>query len=253
MSSGLAAIYTTYTSAAAQLIPEGKTKLATIVCVEAQLCRDMERLGAESAAALGFDYVYRAQTSLAQPDFTAECLNARNAGAQIIIILLDANSIGRISSSCARQGYKPIYATVSSILTEQQQDDPNLAGMIASSTGFVWFQTGTPATDEFQTAVRLMGSNVPKGIGPTVGWTAGKLLERAGAALPEPPTSAALLNGLWSIKDDTLGGLTQPLTFTEGQPAKPISCWFDLRVVDHKWTNPDHFTQHCRPAPAGTR
>jgi len=32
-------------------------------------------------AKLGLDVVYTTQASVAQPDFTAECLNARNAGA----------------------------------------------------------------------------------------------------------------------------------------------------------------------------
>jgi branched-chain amino acid transport system substrate-binding protein len=248
-SAGDAAIYTSIAAAASQLVPEGKTKLAVVLCTEAQLCRDADRTFSDAAGPLGFELVYRATTSLAQPDFTAECLNARNAGAQVVLILLDANSVSRFAGSCARQGYRPNFATLSSLAVARHADDPNLAGMTASTMAFPWFQSGTSATDEFQQAYRTLGSGITPGVGPATGWTAGKLLERAAINLPEPPTNEAILKGLWSIKDDNLGGLTHPLTFVEGQPAKPISCWFDLRIKNKVWSNPDGFGLHCKPAP----
>jgi branched-chain amino acid transport system substrate-binding protein len=196
--------------------------------------------------------VYRARASLAQPDFTAECLNAKNAGADVMIILLDSNSITRISNSCARQGYKPNYAIVSSLVTADQAANPNLVGIVGSSPTFPWFQTGTPATDEYQQAMKTVCANVPPGLGPSTGWTSGKLLERATRNLGEPATAEGILRGLWSIKNDDLGGITQPLTFTEGENAKPISCWFNMRVKDKQWISPDGFKRQCVPAPKTT-
>jgi branched-chain amino acid transport system substrate-binding protein len=72
------------------------------------------------------------------------------------------------------------------------------------------------------------------------------LFERATARLPEPPTRQAVLEGLWSLRDDTLGGLTQPLTFTRGRPAQPRACWFNMTIRDRRWISPDQFALHCR-------
>jgi branched-chain amino acid transport system substrate-binding protein len=78
-----------------------------------------------------------------------------------------------------------------------------------------------------------------------MGWVAAKLLEKAAARMSEPPTSEAILKGLWSIKNDDLGGLAYPLTFNENQTATPQSCWFNVAVKKGSWISPDGFKVNC--------
>ena len=222
-----------------------KHKLGIVTCAEAPPCREANTLFAEHAKSMGFDLVYRSQASIAQPDYTAGCLAARNAGAEIVMVVLDGNSVTRFAASCARQAYRPQYATIVTIVLDRFKDDPNLAGLIGSSQVFPYFQTGTPATDEFQQAFKAYGGGLAIGVGIAAGWTAGKLLEKASARIPEPPTSAAILAGLYSIKHDDLGGLTYPLTFTEGKPATPRGCWFNAQIKDGKWISNDGYRLHC--------
>jgi hypothetical protein len=47
------------------------------------------------------------------------------------------------------------------------------------------------------------------------------------------------------VRNDTLGGLTQPLTFLENQPAKPLRCWFNIVITNGAWKALDGFKQHC--------
>lgn len=229
---------------ASQWLPEGNRKLATLVCTESQSCTDAEKTFSRDAAAFGFDYVYRGRGSLAQPDYTAECLAARNAGAQAIFVALDQNSTSRFASSCARQGYRPKVGAASQASADRFKDDPNLDGVVVPSPTFPYFQTGTPAVDLFHEAMRSGG--VTPGGGAAVGWTAGKLFELAAAGMPEPPTTEALLSKLWSLRDETLGGLTGPLTFLKDQPPPPRPCWFLTVVRQGKWTSPDGFQLRCR-------
>jgi branched-chain amino acid transport system substrate-binding protein len=230
---------------ASQTVPVGKTKLGSINCAEAQSCANAEKIFSDHAKELGFDYVYRGRASLAQPDYTAECLSARNAGVEVFLLMMDTNTDGRVANSCARQGYRPIFATGGVPVVDRWKRDPNLNNMISVSNVFPWFQTGTPATDEFQQALKTFGSGLENGVGLTEGWVAGKLLERAGATLPEPPSSTAILAGLWSLRDDTLGGITQPLTFVESQPSEPRACWFNIKIENGTWTNPDGNKLRC--------
>ena len=245
-SSGDSVMIAALGNAAQELIPKGKKKLATLVCQEAQACSDGQRIFTEEAVKAGFEYVYKGKGSIAQPDFTAECLSARNAGADAMILIMDVNSISRISSSCGRQSYRPAYALVSSQAHETQRNDPNLDGTTAASTVFPYFQADTAATQEFQKARQLYGQGITIGVSLATGWVSGKLLERAAASLPDPPTSDAILRGLWSIKNDSLGGLTLPLTFNENQSAEPKACWFTIALQNKVWTNLDGNKLHCR-------
>jgi branched-chain amino acid transport system substrate-binding protein len=233
---------------AQQMVPAGKTKLATLICVESAACEDADRIPAEEAPRLGFEHVYRGRASLSQPDFTAECLAARNAGAQVFMIGLDATSQLRIANACARQGYRPVFATggIAAPSEKVVKEEPNLDGLLVTSNGFPYFQSGTPATDEFHQAMRTYAPKEPLGVGPATGWVSAKLLEKAAANLPEPPTSEAILQGLWMLHEETLDGLTGPLTFVANQPAARTTCWWPIVVKNRSWASPDGFQRHCR-------
>ena len=246
VSSGVGIARALLYSAAERLIPSGKKKLGTIVCVEAQVCREGDAAWAREASAVGFDLSYRGTASLGQPDFTAQCLAARNRGADVILIGLDTNSVGRLASSCARQGYRPVFAILGGTLADQMQHNPDLAGAVSATPAFPYIQSGTPATDEYQAVIRRFGENIVAGQGPATGWVSAKLFERAAADLSEPLSSAAILRGLWNVHDDDLGGLTQPLSFAEDRPTSLVVCWWDLQITARAWSSPDRFRRHCR-------
>jgi hypothetical protein len=71
--------------------------------------------------------------------------------------------------------------------------------------------------------------------GVTNAWVSGLEIERAvkGSGVSSSGTidAAAMMQGLNSIKNDTMDGWTSPLTFTAGQP-HPVHCWFEA-----KWAN----------------
>ena len=244
--SGNYLVYTMIATAAEVQVPLGKTKLGMLVCAEVVSCNKADEIRAAHAKRLGFDTVYSGKASIAQPDFTAECLAARNAGTQTFLVIMDANSLGRVAAACARQGFHPTYVNVAGNMAEDLAKNPDFEGLLGNSTVAPFFQTGTAGTDEFQRAIQAYGQHSLMGVGLITGWVAGKLLERAGANLPEPPTTEALLKGLWSIKSDNLGGLSaQALTFAENQPPVGVACWYALQVKQGHWTSPDGFRANC--------
>ena len=248
-SSDVALNYNVLNMLAGEIIPRGKRKLATIVCAEVQICTDADRFFAEKAKQVGFELVYRTKSTLTQPDYTAECLAASGAGAEASIVYLDSNSLRRMAASCARQGYRPILSSISGIGVDDMKNDPNLDNLLIASNVFPYFQNDTPATAEFHQAFAQFGMGIAPSAGVATGWTAGKLLERAMGRISEPPTTADLLRGLWSIRQDDLGGLTFPLTFEEGKPTPPTACWFTITIQSGQWVSPDHNTRHCVPSP----
>jgi branched-chain amino acid transport system substrate-binding protein len=234
-------------SAAQQLLPEGSTKLATVTCQEAYACEDADGVwGGGYAAEVGFKLVYRGRASIAQPDYTAECLNAQSAGAEVVYVLMDGASVSRFVNSCTRQGYRPTFTLAQHTALPSQLDLPGMEGAVVGAQVFPWFASDTPATAEFQAALaRYAAGRAPSG-SSSVAWVSAKLFERAAARMPEPPTAAAVLDGLWSIKGDDLGGLTHDLTYTRGQPAPQRVCWFPVRVRNHRFVAPDGTRYRCR-------
>jgi ABC-type branched-subunit amino acid transport system substrate-binding protein len=245
MTSGPALLEATLRVAAPELVGSGATRLGTISCQEAQFCTDADRMwNGGLASEVGLQPVFRRSASLAQPSFISECLAAENAGVQVFAVAMDVNSVTRLAKDCAGQGFRPIYLYALSTLTLNQKDDPNLAGAHVVLPLAPWF-LDTPALEEFRGALEQFAPGLKATTVSLEGWTTGKLLEAAGVALPAEPTSQDLLDGLWALQGDTLGGLTGGLTFNQGAPAPPVVCGSLVTIAPGAFESPTGTELRC--------
>jgi branched-chain amino acid transport system substrate-binding protein len=182
----------------------------------------------------GMEPTYSARASLAQPDFTAECLQARNSGVEVLVVIMDANSVGRVADSCTRQAFRPAYTSGGLIVTNQLASNTNLDGLVATMPTFSWVASGTPATDEYQQAMNQFAPNLTPAASTSAVWASGQLLAKA-MGLGSDATSAGILHGLWQIRGESLGGLVAPLTFEANKPAPPVDCYFITQIRQRKW------------------
>jgi branched-chain amino acid transport system substrate-binding protein len=229
-------------------VAKGKKKFASIACVEAETaCGGADRVWHDEGVAKknGFDPVYRARVSLAQPDYTAECLAAQRAGAEIVVLVIDDTSIGRFANSCGRQRYNPMFAWPLAPAATRHKDDPNLNGGVVLLNFFPWTKGDTPATGEFQAAMKKFFSGTVEP-GHAGGWASGKMFEKAARATATPHLVAGVLDGLYGFQGETLGGLTMPLSFTRGQPAKRVECWGQLLINSGKYVPINNGEIRCR-------
>ena len=67
-----------------------------------------------------------------------------------------------------------------------------------------------------------------------------------GLATQTPTLAAGILEGLYSFNGETLGGLTMPMTFTRGQPAKRVECWGQLLINSGKYVPVNNGEVRCR-------
>src|SRR5947207_14311873 len=158
---------------------------------------------------------------------------------------VDANSVSRVASSCARQGFKPQYMLGDTIANEKQAADPNLAGALVTTATFPWSFTGSPASAEYAQALKRYAPNQDLAGSMSLAWVAGKLLEKAVANAGGDVTSPGILKGLWAMKNETLGGLAIPLTFAAEKPTPPTSCAFALRYVNGKTSTMNDGKYQC--------
>jgi branched-chain amino acid transport system substrate-binding protein len=198
------------------------------------------------AKAAGFHPVIRQQISLAQPDFTADCLAARGKSVRALTVLGDADTVIRAARSCSQQGYNPIYIQGSATVTYNTPQQTGLANMAAEMPTFPFTGVDTPAAREFARAYAQYGQGVQPSPGASMGWSSAKMFEKAADIAGNDLTSAGLIKALDTFHDETLGGLTVPMTFHKGKPSPDFRCWFVMQAVKGKWTAPHGDKVSCR-------
>jgi branched-chain amino acid transport system substrate-binding protein len=217
----------------------GYTKMAVLYCVEDPTCSNgiqgLIKPGGGSQD--GVTTVYSSSISITQPDFTAQCLDAKNAGATFIYFAGDGDSLIRLSNNCAAQNYNPLYVGDSIAVNQADASDPHLNGMIAGQTNFPWMDSFTPAQALYQQAVKTYDASLQGSATTAAEWAAGMLAVAASQNLTATPTSAQFLQGLWSIKNNNLGGLAPPLTFNTNAPATPINCFFLMEAQNGQFVD----------------
>jgi branched-chain amino acid transport system substrate-binding protein len=235
MSTGAVWVRAMIYAAASETIPQGKKKLAILNCQEAQFCVDADKMWPGLAPKVGYDLVFRRQASLAQPDYTAECIAARNAGAEVFGLAMDGNAIGRIASSCARANFHPIYFIHHSAMLLEHAKDPNLEGIIVPLPTRPYFDNVNPVVAAYQKALATYSpGNQPK---PSsfAGWAAGQLFQAAANKAPDPTTTAGIFEGLYALNGETLGDVTHPLKFNRDNNATEILCYYVVRGAQGNW------------------
>lgn len=217
----------------------GASRLAYFYCTEAAACTEESNVISSAAQSLGTPVVYKAAISATAPNYTAQCVAAQQAHVDAILNGDVDPVFKRAAANCSQQGYHPIYISSG----ESYDVSMNTATGLAQNT---WYESNdlpfwvkNPATEAMNAAVNkyypgLVDKPTSWSGGTSVEtWAAGVLLDdavKAGGLQPGgTPTSAEITRGLSTVKNDTLGGLTPPLTFVSGQP-HPVHCWFTFRV-----------------------
>jgi branched-chain amino acid transport system substrate-binding protein len=225
-------------STAEVAVPQGKRKLAILACSEIQVCKDEAQGLPKYAPGYGMEVVYSGQASLAQPDYTAECLAARNAGAEVMALAFDPNSYPRIARSCTSVGYKPLFSLVADVTNATAQIDV-MEGALVGNPVRAWTDLAHPGVAEMHRAFKVHARNGEVDNTAGMEWVSAKALEKAVKGRLSPtPSSQDVLRGLYTMKGDDLGGLTHPLTYAEGVDEEPLACWSLVIVSSGKWTSP---------------
>jgi branched-chain amino acid transport system substrate-binding protein len=228
-------------------VAQGKTKLGYLYCIEDTTCTNgyQEEIVQGAAKADGADPVYTASYSLTQPDFTSECLAAQQAGANVVFFAGDGDSLVRMANDCSAQNYKPLYLAASIAVNAAVQSDPLLDGLYSVQSDFPWTDSYTPAQATYQQAMKQYAPGLAGSGSSAAEWTSGMLAVAADQYLGATPTSAEFFKGLWSLKNDTLGGLAPPLTFTPDADATQSNCYFEMILQSGQFVDPNHGGDEC--------
>jgi branched-chain amino acid transport system substrate-binding protein len=225
----------------------GVSKAAMIYCAEAADCEDGSKRFRRHAEAEGIEVVSEIRYSVTAPDYTAECLQMQRSGAQAVYPGGDTSSMIRMAKACARQGFRPKW--VSPTMDDSVAGLPEFDAAISVGPVFPWFlRTGSPALQEYGKALQTYApGRLTKGnTFMSWAWVSAKLLEKAAQKVSATPTSQDILNGLWAMRGETLGGLTPPRTFQRNQPTPETYCYYEGQLRGGRWGAPQGLTPICR-------
>jgi branched-chain amino acid transport system substrate-binding protein len=244
-SSGTPTLKAVFAAAVGVAQRAGDTKLGTLNCIEASICSAVYSVAPSYAQEYGVSLVYRGQASLTEPDFTSVCLSAKQAGAQVLAVYMDGDSLERIESSCKSVAYHPLIVAESLGLTPAVASDPDDDGLYGAVVTLPWVITSNPVAAQMTADLQAYDPGVAPTSGTMQGWIAATLFTDAEAAAPDPTTSAGILQGLWGIKNNDVDGTTYPLTFTKGQDAPLQFCAWVVQVSRGSYVAPNGGYKTC--------
>jgi branched-chain amino acid transport system substrate-binding protein len=221
------------------------TSVGIFACIEAKACSGVNSAGPSYAQKSGLNLVYRAQVSLTQPDFTAQCQAAKSSGAQAIMLYVDVNSIDRVLRSCSSINYHPQYGAYALAAALSTAKDPLADGLVAALGVMPWVVSSNASIQQFVQTMARYAPGAEVGLKESLAWGAAKLFEASAQHLPDAPTSQSILDGLWSIKNQDFGGMMNPLTFTKDQPAPRVGCTWVVQVKGGQWMSPNNGQRIC--------
>jgi branched-chain amino acid transport system substrate-binding protein len=217
--------------AAQEAVEAGKKKLAMLYCVESPQCEQISTAQEAFMKELGGSVVSSAKISATEPNFIAQCVAAKEAGAEAMYPVGGASTGVKVFEDCEQQGVEVTPLGVSSTAGNEFLPLPIAEGMIVTQFNLSVTDTSTEggkyfrgSTEKYQPEVLTSEAFGP---GNMLVWSGLQLFraaaEKANFAPGMPP--AELEKALYTFKNETLGGISPPLTFEKGK-SKFVNCGF---------------------------
>jgi branched-chain amino acid transport system substrate-binding protein len=225
-----------------------KKKVSLIYCRESPSCKSgRDHIVNEIAKQAGLQVVHEAQASISAPDYTAEVLSAKNAGAEAIIAFMDNFSVTRLAKSAHRQSWNPPISVQFSFHDERavKNGGEDVEGFLVGAAMPHWT---SPKLNDFQAAMQKYVPGGVLGSWSEMAWGAGKLMEVIAKTFPAKPASADFLKGLYALNGETLGGLVPPLAYREGKGSDLSNlCIVPMKVDGGKFVPKNGDSFECAP------
>ncbi len=216
----------------------GATKLGYFYCAEAPICSETAGLISAPGKQLGTPVAYKAEVAATAPNYTAQCVAAQQMNIDGLLNGDVDPVFERVAENCTTQGFHPLYISSGASFSTSMTSTPGIKTNSWYEANDLPFFANNPAVNAMNAAVNkyepgTSSSQFWSGGASVEPWASGLLLEdavKAGGIGPSAtPTAAAIVNGLQSLKGDTLQGTAPPLTFIAGHP-HPVDCWFTFQV-----------------------
>jgi branched-chain amino acid transport system substrate-binding protein len=230
----------------------GVKKIAVLYCAETPQCAAFNPLLQTAAKQIGgIGISYTAAVSSTAPSYTAQCLAAKSSGATALILTMGASTETLVANQCNQQGFKPrILALDGGVTLPEWTTTPAFNNAVVQVDTFPWWESSSNTQiAQFNEAMKKYypaGLDNP-GLSAAM-WASAMMFEDAAksANLGNNPTSAQVIASLNKFNKSTNGGLTPPLTFTNGN--RNVNCGRFGEITNGKFKILNKGQFACAPA-----
>jgi branched-chain amino acid transport system substrate-binding protein len=252
---------------AQQLAPN--PKIASLLCSNSTVCQGATKLIAAGADQLHIPVVYNQTADASAVSYTPQCLAMKSSGANVVIPA-GVNYVTFIRD-CHRQGFHPLVITTNYGPTPQaiHQNPSELAGLAGPAPAFPPFEEFPETAGYFN----LLRANAPTYLPGSSQYITGavsgttlqaaadsyvaaqvfaKALQNANIAANATATRDDLIRGLSMFNNETLGGITPPLTYSDGTKPNPqVKCFYLYKTANtpaaYETIPPHTLKLYCQP------
>lgn len=206
----------------------GAKTFGAVACVESATCAENDKVFSDTAKANGVAYSGTSLVSASAANYTAQCVSFKDSKTDAIALVLDGQTGTRVVQNCLQQGYEGMFAIGATSFDPAVYGKIDGLRLVGSLNGFPWW-ADAPAAAAFRDAMETYQKDVDyAAASATVAWTALELFKKVTTGMADI-TPVNVIAGYNALKDETLGGLLpQPLTFTEGKPSSPVTCFWQF-------------------------
>ncbi len=207
----------------------GAKKFAELACAEDPSCSASVPIIQAGLKQAGIGFAGTLKIAATAPNYTAECLKLNEDKVDFAQLAMSGGVAARLATDCQKQGYKGYFGASAGSVAPVLYNTPNIR-LAGGLNAFPWWGTADPIKN-YVSVMKDQGVAEDDYSNPTSTgmWAAAELLRAALSGVTESGdvTRDAVQKGYASLKDEDLDGLLPaPVTFTAGQPAPPVSCYW---------------------------
>lgn len=220
-----------------------------LYCAESPQCAQVPQFVELLGGMMNVKTPVLTKVSTTSGDWTAACQSLIDAKVDSYQIAADGPAVVKIAQACYDQGLRAKVVTGDATVRASFAKQPAMQGMLAGGTTVPFIDDSTPGTKGYQEMLAKYLPDIGDENGPLPmnSYISVQLFKKAvELGGTDKVTSASIKEGLYQMKDETLDGLTVPLTFTEGKPTV-VNCYFTLGIEKNKFTEPEGLDYKCAP------
>ncbi|MCU1346422.1 MAG: putative branched-chain amino acid transport system substrate-binding protein precursor, partial [Acidimicrobiia bacterium] len=192
--------------------------------------------------AAGLTYAGAQTVVASSASYGPYCRALKEAGADVLVVNTVGSVIEHFIDDCAKADYRPSYVLPGDVFQPSLISSETEGAYIVSG-GPLWFGD-QPAHRDFMAALKQYTKVEPSGFA-TRSWQAGLLFAAAARTVSDHPTPGEILEGLYSLSKETLGGWSVPLTYARGSGNTIGKCDWIAQIKNGKLTAPFGFDPQC--------
>lgn len=203
------------------------------------------------ARPVGLSLPVMAKLSSSLPDYTALCEQIKGSGASSYFLSFGAPVVTKITEQCTAQGVELPQLLVGTFMDQSWRANAAFDGSVVVDGIAPFFDTAIPGVKDYRDAIEehaadLSGSAQDNSFS-LMAWAAAQMVAAGAERVRGELTGPALQDALFTIRDETLGGLIPPATYRAGE-THPVRCWFTWSVADGDFVAGDDGAEpRCAP------